>query len=59
MAANRVKQKDLQELLGLSGYSIYKKVNGHEDFSLAQVRIICEHYNISADIFLGKEVEKT
>lgn len=52
MAENRVSQKELSELLDLSQTSIYKKVNGKEDFSLPQIRAICEKYGLSADIFL-------
>lgn len=52
MAENRITQKELIELLGLSQNSINKKVNGKEDFSLSQIRTICEKYGISADIFL-------
>ena len=52
LAAHKVKQKELAELLDLSPYSVYKKVNGKEDFTLPQIRTICEKYGISADIFL-------
>ena len=52
MVANRVTQRELAELLDLSLTSINKKVNGKEDFSLAQIRTICEKYGLSADIFL-------
>jgi transcriptional regulator with XRE-family HTH domain len=52
MAENRITQKELMELLDLSQTSINKKVNGREDFSLPQIRTICDKYGISADIFL-------
>lgn len=52
MVENKVTQKELMDLLGLSQTSINKKVNGKEDFSLPQIRAICEKYHISADIFL-------
>ena len=52
MAENRISQKEIMELLDLSQTSINKKVNGKEDFSLPQIRAICEKYEISADIFL-------
>lgn len=52
MVENRITQKDLMDLLDLSQTSINKKVNGKEDFSLSQIRTICEKYELSADIFL-------
>lgn len=52
MAAEHITQKDLAELLGLSRTSIYLKVNEKQDWTLAQIRIICKYYKISADIFL-------
>lgn len=52
MAENRISQGSLAELLDLSLQSVNKKVNGKEDFTLVQVRKICETYGLSADIFL-------
>lgn len=52
LAENRIKQKEIMELLDLSRTSIDKKVNGKEDFTLPQIRTICDKYGISADIFL-------
>lgn len=52
MAENQISQRELMELLDLSMTSVNKKVNGKEDFSLAQIRIICEKYKLSSDIFL-------
>lgn len=52
MAANRISQRELAELLGVSKQTICKKVNGKEDFTMSQVRIIVERYNCSADVFL-------
>lgn len=52
MAENRISQKEIMELLDLSMTSINKKVNGKEDFTLPQIRIICDKYNISSEIFL-------
>lgn len=52
MAENRIKQKDIMDLLDLSVTSVNKKVNGKEDFTLPQIKAICEEYGISADIFL-------
>jgi len=52
MVEHRVTQKDIMELLDLSRTSVNKKVNGKEDFTLIQIRTMCEKYNLSADIFL-------
>lgn len=52
MVENRISQKELMELLDLSATSINKKVNGKEDFTLPQIRTICEKYEVSSDIFL-------
>lgn len=57
MVANKVTQGEIAELLGISLQSVNLKVNGKQDFSLAQVRAICERYGISADIFLPLELK--
>jgi len=52
LAENKITQREIMDLLNLSQTSINKKVNGKEDFTLAQIKTICEKYGISADIFL-------
>lgn len=52
LAEHRISQKEIMILLNLSTTSINKKVNGKEDFTLPQIRKICEKYGISSDIFL-------
>lgn len=52
MVANNIKQKEIANLLGLSIYATNLKVNGKLDFSLPQIKKICDTYGISADIFL-------
>ena len=52
MVSNRKKQKEIMDLLDLSSTSVNKKINGREDFTMAQIRKICKKYGISADIFL-------
>ena len=52
MIANNIRQKEIAELLGISITSVNMKLNGKQDFSLAQVRVLCEKYGVSADIFL-------
>ena len=52
LAANDISQKEIAELLGLSQQSVYLKTNGKTDFSLPQIKKICDKYGVSADIFL-------
>lgn len=52
MVSNRKKQKEIMDLLDLSSTSVNRKINGREDFTMAQIRKICKKYGISADIFL-------
>ena len=54
-AENRIKQKELADLLGLSIQSVYKKVNGLQDFTLSEIKILCSHYGISADYYFLPE----
>ena len=53
MVANKVTQGEIAELLGISLQSVNMKVNGRQEFTLPQVKTICQHYGISADIFLS------
>ena len=48
-ATHGIKQAEIGELLGLGKSAVSQKMNGHKDFTLAQVRKICEKYGISAD----------
>ena len=58
-AENRIKQAELAKLLGCSLQSINNKINGRQDFTLAEVKILCSHYGISADTyFLPESCEK-
>lgn len=52
LVQNGIKQKDVAELLGIAEENLSAKINGRQNFTLAQVKVICEHYKISADIFL-------
>lgn len=52
MVANKVTQGEIAELLGISLQSVNMKVNGRQEFTLPQVKTICQHYGISADVFL-------
>ena len=56
MQENNVKQKHIAEILGLSIASVSAKLSGVSgDFSMADVRKICEYYKISADTYFVKQ----
>ena len=57
MAENNIRQSEIAELLDISLQSVNLKVNGKQDFTLQQVKKICERYSISADIFLPRELQ--
>lgn len=52
-AAHNVKAKDIADLLGITYNNVNEKINGKQNFTLPQIKIICEKYDISADIFLS------
>lgn len=52
LVAHDIRQKELAAVLGISLQALSKKLNGKADFSIKQVKQICEHYHISAEIFL-------
>ena len=49
MAENGIKQNEIAELLKIDVANVNLKVNGKQDFTLPQIRAICEKYGISAD----------
>ncbi len=51
LVEHRVKQSDLAELLGITEQNVNAKLNGRQEFTLSQVKKICETYSISADDF--------
>ena len=51
LVENRIKQKEVAELLNLSVQNTNRKINGVEPFTLDQVKILCKHYKIRADEF--------
>ncbi|MGG0756032.1 helix-turn-helix domain-containing protein [Brevibacillus laterosporus] len=55
-----VNQKEVAQLLGKSASALNQNLNGTGgDFSVAELRIICTNYKISADeYFLRPEVSK-
>lgn len=51
LVEHQIKQSDLAELLGITVESVNAKVNGRQEFTLSQVKKMCETYGISADDF--------
>ena len=51
-AAHGVKVKDIADLLNIHVNNASEKINGKQNFTLPQIKTICEKYGISADIFL-------
>ena len=48
---NGIKQTEIAELLNLSSSVVNQKMNGRLDWTLEQVRTLCQHFKISADIY--------
>lgn len=45
----KIKQSEIAKILGLTLPVVNKKLNDKEPFTLEQVKILCSHYQISAD----------
>lgn len=52
LALNRISQTEVAKVLGVTLQAVNSKVNGRSDFTLKQIKKICETYDVSADIFL-------
>lgn len=52
LAMNRISQTEVAKVLGVTLQAVNSKVNGKSDFTLKQIKKICETYDVSADIFL-------
>lgn len=50
-AENGIRQKEIADLLGLSISNVNSKLNGHLEWTLEQVKTLCQYYGISADIY--------
>lgn len=59
LVQNNITQKELAELLGKSLSALNQNINGTGgDFSIKEIRLICNTYHISADLFfLGSSFE--
>lgn len=49
LVENGIKQNEVAELLQISRESVNAKLNKREEFTLSQVKRLCEYYKISAD----------
>ena len=52
LAANKIKQKEVADLIGVTEATISKKINGGADFDMSEVRTICKHFKLKTDIFM-------
>lgn len=52
LVEHEIKQSEVAELLGIDISNANLKINGNQPFTLEQVKLICQKYDISADIFL-------
>lgn len=46
-----IKQSEIAELLDIDLSNVNEKLNGKQDFTTAQIRTLCQKYDISSDIF--------
>lgn len=51
MDENNVTAAEIAELLGISEPTMSKKLNGFVEFRVWEIRLICNHYGISADAY--------
>lgn len=49
---HQIQQKELAEVLGIDVANVNLKVNGKQPFTLKQVKILCNKYNLPADMFI-------
>lgn len=53
LISNGIKQYEIAKLLNISLQSVNNKLNKRQDFTLAQIKTLCDTYGVSADIFLA------
>lgn len=49
LVRNGIKQKEIAEMLNITQENVNSKLNGRSDFTLKQVRFLCNKLQISAD----------
>lgn len=58
LVENRILQKTVAELLGISPVTLNQKINGTLHFTFEEVEKICDEYGLSPDIFLTRSCAK-
>lgn len=51
LAENKIKQSEIAEILNITVQSVNRKLNEKEPFTLEQVKTLCNHFKISADVY--------
>ena len=58
MARKGETQEDVAKLLGLDRSQVSRKLAGHVEWSIGDIEILCNHYNIDFwELFKRKEVK--
>ena len=53
LAKNGIKKQEVAELLNITPQTLSVKLSGEQEFTVPQIRILCDTYKLSADIFLA------
>jgi transcriptional regulator with XRE-family HTH domain len=53
LAKNGIKKQEVAELLNITPQTLSVKLSGEQEFTVPQIRILCDKYKLSADIFLA------
>lgn len=48
---HKIPQSEIADLLGISRHAVNRKMNGHEPWTLEQVKKLTTAYNISAEFY--------
>lgn len=56
LTKNRVKLREIAELLNCTVQTISLKNNGYSEYSMTEIDKICTYFNISSEIFRGQKV---
>lgn len=51
MVENNIQQSEIAELLGIALQNANEKINNRQPWTLAQVKVICQKYGLSADVY--------
>lgn len=53
LAKNNIKKQEIAEVLNITPQTLSVKLSGEQEFTVPQIRILCDKYKLSADIFLA------